>query len=79
MAGWIKNSVYEEVAITDIPSTNLIYRLGEMYSYKRSGSAKHRVIMYGNHLKKMVDCFYTVSNTLSYDGLRIFTAISAIF
>ena len=77
MSGWRDNQAYEEVDVADLTGDEKIYDLGELYSYKRSGKAKHRCIVYGNRLTKMIDYFYTISYTLSHDGLRIFAAISA--
>ena len=74
MSGWRDNQAYVEVNVADLEGDEKIYELGELYSYKRSGKAKHRCIVYGNRLTKMVDYFYTISYTLSHDGLRIFAA-----
>ena len=71
MSGWRDNQAYEEVDVADLTGDEKIYDLGELYSYKRSGKAKHRCIVYGNRLTKMI------SYTLSHDGLRIFAALSA--
>ena len=77
MSGWRDNQAYVEVNVADLEGDEKIYELGELYSYKRSGKAKHRCIVYGNRLTKMVDYFYTISYTLSHDGLRVFAALSA--
>ena len=60
MKGWTDNQAYQEVDVSDIPAKEKIYNLGELYSYKRTGRAKHRCIVYGNRLTKMVDYFYTI-------------------
>ena len=78
MQGWADNQAYQEVDVSDIPAKEKIYNLGELYSYKRTGRAKHRCIVYGNRLTKMVDYFYTISYTLTHDGLRIFAALSLV-
>ena len=79
MNGWVVNQAFEEVDIKDIEANSRIVKLGEIYTRKRTGKAKHRAVVFGNLLRNMVDYYFTTSYNLSHDGFRLFAAISSVF
>ena len=79
MNGWEVNQVFENVKVKDIPADSRIIKLGELYCRKRTGKPKHRVVVFGNLLRKWVDYFFTTSYALTHDGFRFFYALSAVY
>ena len=61
MKGWVENDVAKECPRVDVPSKTVIIKVGELYSYKRDGRAKHRAVIMGNMLRAAKDYFYTHS------------------
>ena len=78
MAGWVEFRAYENCFVKNLRGEKII-KTGELYSIKRDGRYKNRFIVFGNLMRKMVDYFYTTSYTLSYDGFRLFAALSSVF
>ena len=78
MAGLVEFRAYENCFVKNLRGEKII-KTGELYSIKRDGRYKNRFIIFGNLMRKMVDYFYTTSYTLSYDGFRLFAALSSVF
>ena len=78
MAGWVEfKDAYENCFVKNLCGEKII-KTGELYSIKRNGCYKNRFIVFSNLMRKMVDYFYTTSYTLSYDGFRLFAALSSV-
>ena len=75
--GWDERYKAKECLRSDVPKKTVIIKVGELYTYKRDGRAKHRAVIMGNMLRAARDYYYTHSYTFSQDSFRLFMLLAA--
>ena len=76
MKGWEENDAYEEIDFDDSSPDHPILDLAELFSIKRDGRYKLRLIALGNILRKGMDYKDTFAPTVTADGLRWFLSMA---
>jgi hypothetical protein len=76
MKGWEENDAFEEIDFDDASLDHPILELAELFSVKRDGRYKLRLIALGNILRKGVDYKETFAPTATADGLRWFLSMA---
>ena len=76
MKGWEENDAFEEIDFDDASLDHPILELAELFSVKRDGRYKLRLIALGNILRKGMDYKETFAPTVTADGLRWFLSMA---
>ena len=76
MKGWDENDAYESIDFDDSADDHPILDLAELFSIKRGGRYKLRLIALGNILRKGMDYKETFAPTVTADGLRWFLSMA---
>ena len=76
MKGWDENDAYESIDFDDSADDHPILELAELFSIKRDGRYKLRLIALGNILRKGMDYKETFAPTVTADGLRWFLSMA---
>jgi hypothetical protein len=76
MKGWDENDAWEEIEFDESSPEHPIVELAELFSIKRDGRYKLRLIALGNILRKSLDYKETFAATVTADGLRWFLSMA---